>query len=142
MNMQNNDWNKFAKDIEAALKEVGDQYGIDLRVKGNFRYSLEGTGSVAFKMEAHNRGKGGETVDPFIADLEKGFANYAYRYNLEGQLGAEFKANGASYTVIGMKPRSKTRPIVVKRKDGKMFKMTAETVQRGLGLEVTPNDIW
>ena len=140
MNMETANYTEFAKDINEALKAVGEKYDIDLSVKGNFTYERGPVDSVRFKIQGMNRTENGDSVDPYLAKLEKDFANYAYRYNMEGFLGASFTHHGAVYKVIGMKPRSKKQPIIVEKADGGKFKFPAGWVQDALEIERTPVD--
>lgn len=44
------------------------------------------------------------------------------------ELGDEFKYDGKTYTIVGLKPRSKRYPILAKCSDGKTYKLTVELV--------------
>lgn len=99
--------------------------------------------SFTSKVEVINRSESGETVDPSVKKMEKAFVNYAWRYNLEGNLGAKFTVSGKEYTIIGMKPQSRKAPICATTPDckpGHFFKVPADIVQEALGIEVTPID--
>lgn len=137
MNMTKANLDSFRKDFNEAMKALNEKYDVDVHLK-NIRYSDD---SFTSKIEVQNRGESGEKVDLTLKKLETAFCNYAYRYNLEGQLGAIFERGGSKYKIIGMKPRSKTMPIVVEKiSDGSRYKYAASSIQEALGLEVTPTD--
>lgn len=137
MKMTEENFKAFRKDFAEAMKALNEKYAVDVHLK-SIRYS---TNDFNAKIEVINRTENGQSVNPMIKKLEEAFVNYAFRYNLEGCLGAEFSHRGAKYKVIGMKPRSKQQPIVVEcLADGAKYKYPAGWVQDALGIERTPDD--
>lgn len=72
----------------------------------------------------------GEAMTPARRDFER----YCGIFGLEpGDLGATFKSRGRTYTIVGLKTRARTYPILAERDDGQSFKFPADAVLRGLG---------
>jgi hypothetical protein len=110
--------------MKEALKEVADEYGLALDYKGASYSSSNAT----FKFELATKGsKGANTRE------KEAFVKTAILFGLDAKdLGKEFTHEGWTYTISGLKPRSRRYPIVCTRGDGKSFKFPASIVQNAL----------
>ena len=111
--------------IEAALKSVGEELGMQIRARGG-SYSAT---ACQIKLEVSELSDNGTAQTPErIAFIEQ--AKY---YGLVPEdLDAEFTAqDGTTYKIIGLSPRNRKYPIVAARQsDGKLYKFGKETVVR------------
>lgn len=109
--------------IDAALEDVGKDYGISIEA-GNATF---GENIATFKVECATIAKNGKVVSKAAED----FNRYAQMFGLEpSDLGREFTHRGRRYTITGLKPRSHTYPIVATRDDGKSFKFPVSAVKQ------------
>lgn len=116
----------LAESIEQALQAVGNQYGVEIK-RGSGRFD-----AGEFKLSLHCTVLAGATERKNENDRLE-FELYAYRYGLTGtDFGRTFTSGDTTYTIVGVKPKSKRFPIICERADGKRFKMTALTVKSHL----------
>ena len=122
-----NDLRTLNAAMQKALNTVAAEHGLQITLKAG---SYEADGSrFTTKIEALAPNASGEIVSQEAKD----FQNYATGYDLKpGDLGKVFQSNGHSYTISGMKPRSRKFPIIATRDDGKSYKFTAEAIVQNL----------
>ena len=112
----------IASDIETALQDVSKKYHVDIKYKGG---SFTPT-NATLKLEINPISDTGETVTSEASD----FKLYAPMFGLNpDDLGKSFVSNFQTYTIIGLKKKSHTYPVLCKRSDGKLFKYPATTVK-------------
>jgi len=112
------------RDLGVAVRSTLESHGVKLTQDFNskftdtfadvkFRYEVEG---VTFAKEAFS------------------FKNYCTRHGLEkADLGKMFKHKGQDYKIVGLRTRARKAPIMIERKDGKVFNSPASIVIEGLG---------
>ena len=111
--------------IEAALKSVGKELGVQIRARGG-SYSAT---ACQIKLEVSELSDNGTAQTP----ERIAFVEQAIYYGLVAEdLDAEFKAqDGTTYKIVGLSPRKRKYPIVAARQpDGKLYKFGQETVVR------------
>jgi hypothetical protein len=113
-------------EIEDALKEVSEKYGITMKL-GNGRFGgLTGD----YKLLLTTIGENGETPE------SRDFALYASRFGMDQSwLGKTFNVNANTYTIKGILPKKTKRPILVVRGDGAERIMDHLSVRRAMKLE-------
>lgn len=147
MNFATTNYNEFYKDLKEALKGVEDKYNIDFDVKGKFTYEHDNS-ECRFKMVAINRKSDGSsnvedsTHNKRIENWQNAFHRHAWKFDLEGQLNAEFSLNGRKYKLVGLRPKAKTNHIVLEDLNKSNVIVYAPTtwVQDALGVSRTPLD--
>jgi hypothetical protein len=114
-------------DLDAALKAVGEKFGINLQT-GNARFTSD---NVTFKVEASLTLQDGTAVPKEASE----FVRYAKLLGLAAEdLGRTFGFNGSTYKIVGAKTTSRKYPILAKNlSNGKTFKFVAADVARWLG---------
>lgn len=103
--------------IQTALAPLADSHNLACHV-GNASY-LDNT--ITFKLEVFDTASG---TEPGQDD----FNRYCYRYGLkEEDFGKVFTWRGRLMTLCGLKPRSRTYPLLARDNDnGKVFKLPSE----------------
>lgn len=117
--------------IEAALRAVGEAYGIDLTLgKGKYAHT-----NGSFTLEIGLPQGDGNVMN---ADSAAYTANAAY-FNLKPEwLFQTVTIGPTTYKIVGLKPRSAKYPVLAENlRDGKHYKLPAAAVQRAFGH--TPN---
>lgn len=116
---------EIGQKIEAALKSIGEELGMQIRaVGGNY-----GATACQIKLEVSELSDGGVAKTP----ARDAFVQQAHLYGLSpDDLDQVFEANdGTTYRIIGLKPRQRKYPIVAERQpDGKVYKFDKATVVR------------
>jgi len=118
--------------IDKALEPVAKKFGISID-NGSGSYTDD---NYTLKIELAVIGEDGTANSKLVTD----FKHMCSRYNLQiDDLGKQFKvSSGVTYEVKGLSRRSHKFPIIVKNIDNnKMYKLTIQSVQRGLGRPVT-----
>ena len=107
---------RFNVDAEKALAAVAKKHGVQVTIgSGSFT-----PGYATMKIDISTFGKDGTANTKEAYD----FGRYANLVGLKpSDFGRSFKHMGKTYEIVGLKPRSRTAPIVVKRADGKLYKM-------------------
>jgi hypothetical protein len=115
--------NSLRSDIDAALAEVAQKYGISIKA-GNATYTGE---TATFKLNLGVIDGDGVAADPMIA----AFKNNAKYCGLEASdLGRSFVLNGRSYTIHGLNLKARNRPIIARGSDGKLYSFEDTAVVR------------
>jgi len=113
-------------DLDAALQTVAKKYGISIQT-GNARFSSE---NVTFKLEAAVVSESGVAVTNEASE----FKRYAALLGLdEDDLGKSFSYRGQPYEIVGAKLSSRKYPILVKNRNGKVYKFMVADVREALG---------
>jgi len=116
--------------VEAALKprleEIAKELGIDIKYAGG-RFDVN---TFTMRIECSTIGQDGTVNTRFAEDFKRN----AHVFGLEAtDLGRQFNYSFEVYEIVGLKPKSRKFPILVKRlKDGRMFKLMARSVKDGL----------
>jgi hypothetical protein len=111
-------------EIDAALKEVGERHGITIKA-GNGHYGATGD----LKLVLTPKTASGETQSKEELDYKQWHA--VYNLPVDG-LGKRFLNAGTEYTICGMKPSSRSYPVLGRRGDGRVFKFPVSIVLGGL----------
>ncbi|HSG20356.1 MAG TPA: hypothetical protein VLA31_06265 [Burkholderiaceae bacterium] len=112
--------------IEEALRVVGAQYGVDLKVgKGKYGHT-NGT----FTLEIGLPQGDGNVMDADAAAFRSG----AIYFTLKAEwLFQTVTLNGMAYKIVGLKPRSQKYPVPLQNlRDGKRYKFGADAVRRAM----------
>ena len=109
-------------EIESAIAHIGKKYDVEIKYKsGSFTPS-----NASLKFTVNTISDNGDSITKETSD----FVRYAKFYGFSvDDLNKTFNYCNEKYTVVGLKASSKKYPILCKREDGKMFKMTAQTVK-------------
>lgn len=110
-------------DIEEALKAVAEKYGINLELKrigylaNKFNTSLVGNITTAAALD---KNKSDEELESKLLGFDSNI------------IGKTLILQGRTFTITKLAINRPKFPIVVTDKNGKMFKLTTETVKRAL----------
>ena len=107
-------------EMEAALKAIANKYGVEVSL-GNTSFT---EANFTTKFQVATIAEGGVTMSKEAID----FNRYKTTMGINMELGNEFEHNGKTYTIIGLKPRSKKYPILAKCSDGKTYKLSVPLV--------------
>jgi len=107
-------------EIEAALKSIANKYGVEVKL-GNTRFTGD---NFTTKVQVATVGDGGITMSKEATD----FNRYKTILGINMDLGQEFERNGNTYTIVGLKPRSKKYPVLAKCSDGKTYKLPVNLI--------------
>lgn len=118
---------QFSTDLEAALTELGEKYGVKITAGS----AKENGGNVEMKINCSEIKADGSVETKEAAD----FKLYAPIYGLSADdLKKEIVYAGKKYEIVGAKPRSHKFPILAKNlADKKLYKLPAEGVKKALG---------
>ena len=100
---------------------LDSQYGLDFLgdLKAHVGNASFTDNNVTFKIELSTIAENGDVLNKASED----FKLFAGVYGMKPEdFGKSFKANGHTYTICGLKPRSDKYPIIAQREDGKKFK--------------------
>lgn len=118
--------NRFKAEALVALAVVAAKHGVVAKFKGG-TFTPE---IATLKLEL------GHIDDNGIANSKEAldFKSMAWQFGLEASaLGKKITTpNGVDYRIVGLKPRSRKRPVLGEREDGKLFKLTVDAVKSGL----------
>ncbi len=107
-------------ELEAVIKQVAEKYGLEVKL-GNTRFTGD---NFTTKVQVATVAEGGITMSKEATD----FNRYKTILGINMELGNEFERNGNTYTIVGLKPRSKKYPILAKCSDGKTYKLPVDLV--------------
>ena len=107
-------------ELEAALKQVAEKYGLEVKL-GNTRFTGD---NFSTKVQVATVGQDGIAMSKEATD----FNRWKTALGINMDLGQEFQRNGKTYTIVGLKPRSKKYPILAKCSDGKTYKLPVDLV--------------
>lgn len=120
-------WSKVAEDVKRVLAESG------LELHG-FRVTISPTdGQHRISLGAHEPQK---TADGTVVSAQEvGWAESwkwgAGLYDLKPEwLGQTLRITHNTYTIMGIAPRKTKKPVIIKRRDGKIFNADADQVRR------------
>lgn len=113
---------RFRHDFSHLAKVLEDEFGVTIKL-GNISYDNTG---FKTSMTVVN----GEGVDIQSMQLEKDFLNNCWKYGMiDTDLHRVFTYQGDEYQIVGMKPRSKKYPFVVKHlTSGKLSKFSKQII--------------
>lgn len=122
---------KFDKNIVYVVKdqlkeeliEVGDKMGLDIVIRnGKFTDT-----QLSLKIDLRVLNDSGEAVLQMAED----FKQYAEMYGLQpSDLGKKVTYNGAKHEIVGLKPKNRKYPIIVKNlENGTKYKITAREIK-------------
>lgn len=111
-----------------ALQKVAADLGLTVRWEGGRFQSTDLTAKFKFSALTVSTGTG--------SGIPADFARLASQFGLKPEhFGADVVLNGTTYKITGLNARRGKFPVLVERvKDGKAFKLTLDSVTRGLGL--------
>jgi len=117
------------KRLKTALAPVADELGIAIDF-----------GSCTFKTNNCRLQLRVSVLDPdgkAITEESASFRSNAKLFGLEpDDLGKEFTFRGQSYTICGLKPKSRKYPVIARSDNGKDYKFACRTILTALGREV------
>ena len=117
------------KRITAALGPLAKELGVAVDL-GNCTF---GPSNCRFQLKVALLSSDGEAITE-EADC---FRNNAKLFGFEpDDLGRKFTFRGQSYTIYGLKPKSRKYPIIAQSGNGKNYKFPCRTVLEALGREV------
>jgi len=107
-------------ELEAVIKQVAEKYGLEVKL-GNTRFTGD---NFTTKVQVATVAEGGITMSKEATD----FNRYKTILGINMELGQEFQRSGKTFTIVGLKPRSKKYPILAKCSDGKTYKLPVDLV--------------
>jgi len=107
-------------ELEAVIKQVAEKYGLEVKL-GNTRFTGD---NFTTKVQVATVAEGGITMSKEATD----FNRYKTILGINMDLGQEFQRSGKTFTIVGLKPRSKKYPILAKCSDGKTYKLPVDLV--------------
>lgn len=101
------------------------QHGYTMRLKGKFLYHQNGLRfTLVFTPKTGSDG---------LTNEARAWHAEATRFGLNQEwLGKTFFVNRRQFTIVGLAPRRKKMPVVVKTDDGKLHVMEVEAVRQGV----------
>ncbi len=109
------------------LKDLGVSFDL-----GNISY-----GDVEFHLTVTVRCGAGAAMSAKERKLEEArrdWETYAKLFKLDPSwLGRTFETRGETFTIVGVKPLAEKFPVLAEKKDGRLFKFSAETIIMKLG---------
>jgi len=112
MELNNQNFKKFRNDFNKVLADFGKEHGLELSIS-NISFT---DNSFSTKLSGYNveNGKSSDQIE---------FEKVAFRYGLtEKHYGVTFNCEHGEFKLVGLKPRSKSFPVIVE-KNGKKYKM-------------------
>jgi len=119
------------KHLEAALKPLAEKLGVAIDL-GQCTFQPS---NCKFQLKVAVRDCNGQAV----TEEAESFKHSAKLFGLEpADLGKEFSYQGQSYTICGLKAKSRKYPIIGQSGNGKNYKFPCRAVLEALGREVPP----
>ena len=119
------------KRLEAAVKPLAEELGVAIDL-GNCTFK---TSNCKFQLKFAVLDPDGEA----ITEESESFRSSAKLFGLEpDDLGKEFTYRRQSYTICGLKPKSRKYPVIARSDNGKDYKFACRVVLEALGRDV-PN---
>ena len=122
MNIDKASLKQFRVDFAEAVKELSEKYGVAIDL-GNISYTADGFHS---KMTVANGAAQGESK--LVLDYKK----YQKLRDLP-DLNSPILINGTVHHICGFKPMATKQPVIVRGPQGGMYKISIETMRKGLG---------
>lgn len=114
-------------EIDEALKTLGEKYGVSFST-GNARFSPQ---TSEFKLEVGIMGADGKADTKASSDWKQ----LAPLYNLPvDALNKTFNFEGRTFTILGLLPKSRRFPVLVRTSAGKDFKYSTDMVKAAIAL--------
>lgn len=112
--IERNTLTMLSTEVEAALKDLGDKYGIDLRYNGgNYGGS---TGMIKVNLSVRDTGTG-QSGDQAMFNAYASFVGIS-----KEAFGKNFTYKGDTFKITGLRPNAPTYPIRAERiRDGKTY---------------------
>ena len=119
------------KRLEAAVKPLAEELGVAIDL-ANCTFK---TNNCRFQLKFAVLNPDGEA----ITEESESFRSSAKLFGLEpDDLGKEFTYRRQSYTICGLKPKSRKYPVIARSDNGKDYKFACRVVLEALGRDV-PN---
>ena len=110
-------------EIVEALKIVGAKHDVAFSL-GTIRGSAS---SIRVTLECASTNGVQDGEDPV---MKNAFMKNCFMFNLNKEdFGKEFVMEGKKCKIVGLKPKSRKYPVIVKCSDGKMYKFSAQDVK-------------
>ena len=113
--------------VEEALHHIEEATGLVATLDSRATYSPGA--NVVFKLVLAVKTRGGVQT-PEAVHFQQLCSSYGLKLS---DLGKTFTHQGQQYKITGLTSRRRKFPINAERKDGKMFKLSADLVKKGLG---------
>ena len=117
------DLKAFRKDVEQALTEVANKYGVDIK-GGNISY---GENDLSLKLMVTRNDIDVQKIE-FMENIQYSFTAFTAEDYLK-----TFKIKGTDYQLIGFKPGNKYSVLGKRTKDGHIYGFTYECVKHAFG---------
>jgi len=119
----------IGKRLRAALKPLAEELGVMIDL-GSCTFW---TSNCRFQLKVALLDSSGK---PITEEIDS-FRSNAKLFGFEpADLGKEFTFQGQSYTICGLKPKSRKYPVIAQSSDGKNYKFACRIVLGALGREV------
>jgi hypothetical protein len=119
----------IGKRLRAAVKPLAEELGVTMDV-GNCTFQAS---NCRFQLKVAVLDPNGQ---PVTEEMEC-FKTNAKLFGFEpDDLGKEFSFQGQSYTICGLKPKSRKYPVIARSGNGKNYKFACRAVLEALGREV------
>jgi hypothetical protein len=126
MEMRKQDWNEVAESINAAVKAVGEEFGLNFD-RARWSYNPR---ECRFTLNASIQKLNGKTYDAGHEEWNR----ECFFLNLkESDFGREFAVNGNRYKITGVNRRSRKYPVLATQtRTGKVYQWSAAQVKDAL----------
>jgi len=119
----------IGKRLKTALKPLAEELGVMIDI-GRCTFQAS---NCRFQLKVAVLDSSGK---PITEEIDS-FGSNAKLFGFEpADLGKEFTLQGQSYTICGLKPKSRKYPVIAQSENGKNYKFACRTVLRALGREV------
>jgi len=130
--MDRNKAQTIEREMLVLLKPLEAKYGVNVQMRGG-KFSDT---CLTAKVEIAEKGSSGEVLNREATELR----DYAESYNLpKDAYGKKVRVGQVEYTLIGINSRCWKAPLLGKRADGKVYKLTIDLVRAALGLPINPD---
>jgi hypothetical protein len=130
--MDRNKARLIENEMSVLLKPLEEKYGVNVQMRGG-KFSDT---CLTAKVEIAEKGTSGEVLNREATELR----DHAELFNLpKDAYGKKVRVGTNEYTLIGINPRCWKAPLLGKRHDGKVYKLTINLVRAALGLPLDPN---
>jgi hypothetical protein len=114
MEMNDVNLNNFRNDFAKAMEELEKKYGVKVEM-GRISYNEH---EFSTKLNVTNATNDEELEKTKFMNAIAPFANYGLYAD---DYKKEFKIQGKTYQLIGVKPRARKNPLIIKDKEGKTY---------------------
>ncbi len=114
---------RLGDEIEAAVQAVAQKHGISIK-RGRGKYDRQ---ACSLTLEISTIAADGTVQSREAAEFKRYASLFGFRPE---DLGRSFKSNGKTFTIAGVNPKGRVRPVLATGDDGKTYTFRPEDVRR------------